>query len=320
MKSRLRAVLLAGGGGGARLARGFYGLLDQVEPLVLTNSGDDFEHLGLLVCPDTDSVLYALSDVIDSERGWGRSDESWSVLAEVERLGGPSWFQLGDRDIAMHLLRGDGLAAGRSLAQVTTDLAERLGIKGLQIVPASEQSIRTILRTPEGDLDFQSYFVGRRCEPKVESVVLQGVTEAEPAPDLLSFMEKGCDCVILGPSNPYLSLAPILEISGIVEALASAGPVVAVSPIVDGAAIKGPLAKLMTERGLEATAISWVDEIKNMYPGLVDLWVLDSRDHDAAEVLQGRGERVFVCDTLMTDTRQKVALASQLVEEVKRFV
>ena len=320
MSPRLRTVLLAGGGGGARLARGFYGLVQHAETLVLTNPGDDFEHLGLLVCPDTDSVLYAVSDAIDAQRGWGRESESWSVLAEVERLGGPSWFQLGDRDIAMHLLRREGLDAGQSLTCITGNLAERLGIRGLQIVPASEQSVRTVLTTAEGDLDFQSYFVGRRCEPKVESLEYQGAIEAAPAPDLLAFLQAGCDCVILGPSNPYLSLAPMLAISGIVEALTRAAQVVAVAPIVDGAAIKGPLAKMMADQGLEPTALSWVDEMKALHPGMVDLWVLDRRDQDAAEVLRLRGERVFTCDTMMTDTTQKIALAGQLIEEVKRFV
>jgi LPPG:FO 2-phospho-L-lactate transferase len=320
MTQRLKSVLLAGGGGGARLARGFYGLLNEAETLVLTNPGDDFEHLGLLICPDTDSVLYAVSDAIDAKRGWGRQSESWSVLAEVERLGGPGWCQLGDRDIAMHLLRREGLDAGRSLAQVTADLAKRLGIHNLQVVPASEQPIRTVLTTTEGDLDFQSYFVGRQCQPEVLSIDFRGAADATPAPDLIAFIKRGCDCVILGPSNPYLSLAPMLAISGIVDALAGAAPVVAVSPIVAGAAVKGPLAKLMIERGLKPTAISWVDEVKAMYPGLVDLWVLDSRDQAASEVLRLRGEKVVDCDTLMTDTTQKIALASQLVEEVKRFV
>ena len=320
MSPRLRTVLLAGGGGGARLARGFYGLVQHAETLVLTNPGDDFEHLGLLVCPDTDSVLYAVSDAIDAQRGWGRESESWSVLAEVERLGGPSWFQLGDRDIAMHLLRRDGLDAGQSLSQVTAKLAERLGIQGLQIVPASEQSVRTVLTTTDGELDFQSYFVGRQCKPKVESVEFQGAAEATPAPDLLAFLNAGCDCVILGPSNPYLSLAPMLAISGIVEALTSASQIVAVAPIVDGAAIKGPLAKMMVDRGLEPTALSWVNEMKALYPGLVNMWVLDNRDQDAAEVLRVRGDCVFTCDTLMSGTTQKIALAGQLIEEAKHFV
>ncbi|MDG1066236.1 MAG: 2-phospho-L-lactate transferase CofD family protein [Luminiphilus sp.] len=320
MTPRLRTVLLAGGGGGARLARGFYGLVSEADTLVLTNPGDDFEHLGLLVCPDTDSVLYAVSDAIDAKRGWGRQGESWSVLDEVERLGGASWFQLGDRDIALHLLRREGLDAGQSLTRVTADLAEKFGIRELQIVPASEQPVRTVLTTAEGDLDFQSYFVGRQCEPKVESLEFQGAAEATPAPDLLAFLKTGCDVVILGPSNPYLSLAPMLAISGIVEALENAAPVMAVAPIVDGAAIKGPLAKLMADRKLEPTALSWVDEMKTLYPGLIDLWVLDSRDQEAAEVLRLRGDRVFTCDTMMTDTTQKIALASQLIEEVKRFV
>ena len=320
MTSRLRTVLLSGGGGGARLARGFYGLVSESDTLVLTNPGDDFTHLGLLVCPDTDSVLYAVADAIDPKRGWGRQSESWSVLAEVERLGGASWFQLGDRDIALHLLRREGLDAGQSLARVTADLAERLGIQALQIVPATEQTVRTILTTEEGDLDFQSYFVGRRCEPKVESIQFQGAAEATPAPDLLAFFEAGCDVVILGPSNPYLSLAPMLAISGIVEALRNVTPVMAVAPIVDGAAVKGPLAKLMTDRRLEPTALSWVDEMKALYPGLIDLWVLDSRDQEAAKVLRQRGDRVLVCETMMTDTTRKMALASQLIEEVKRFV
>jgi LPPG:FO 2-phospho-L-lactate transferase len=318
MSSLPRVVLLAGGGGGARLARGFTGLLQQVAPLVVTNPGDDFEHLGLLVCPDTDSVLYAVSDEIDPTRGWGRCDESWGVLEEIKRLGGPGWFSLGDRDIALHLMRRAGLAAGKTLTEVTHDLLARLGVEGLPVIPASDQSVQTVVHSTDGVMAFQEYFVTRGCAPQIKELEYRGAENARPNGALLSFMAAGCDCVILGPSNPYLSLAPILSISGMVEALSQVGVVAAVSPIVGGDAIKGPLAKIMGEKGLQPTAASWANEMKKMYPNLINLWVLDVADAECAEQMRAGGDTVLVYETVMTNSKHKEALAQRIVTEALR--
>ena len=320
MSAPPRVILLAGGGGGARLARGAYGLGDQANALVVTNPGDDFEHLGLLVCPDTDSVLYAVADAIDPERGWGRRDESWSVLNELEALDGPDWFSLGDRDIALHLLRRAGLTEGKTLTAVTSELAAALGIESMPIIPASDCPVRTFVCSAEDVLSFQEYFVAQRCAPRIDQIEYRGADRALPNDHLLSFLEQGCDCLILGPSNPYLSLAPILAISGMVEALAQADTIVAVSPIVGGEAIKGPLAKIMGERHLEPSVGSWVQEMKTMYPGFIDLWVLDRRDAAFAEHLRARGDRVLVTDTVMTGTAKKIELVRQILGDCARDV
>ena len=310
-----RVVLLAGGGGGARMARGLYGLSGAVNPLVVTNPGDDFEHLGLWVCPDTDSVLYAVADAIDPKRGWGRRDETWSVLAEIERLHGPTWFSLGDRDIALHLLRHAGLSGGKTLTEVTSDLAVALGIRAMRIIPASDQPVRTFVHTADGVMEFQDYFVARGCAPRIDKLEYRGAEQALPNSQLLSFLGEGCDCVILGPSNPYLSIAPILAIPSIVDALAKADTVVAVSPIVNGEAIKGPLAKIMREKNLEPTVGSWVEEMKTMYPSFIDLWVFDQRDAAFAEQLRAQGDRVLIGDTVMTGAAEKTALVRQVLAE-----
>ena len=212
-------MLLAGGGGGAKLALGLAQCSEQIDLCVVTNTGDDFRHLGLYIAPDTDSVLYALSGALDTNKGWGRGAETWNVLAELTRLEGDDWFQLGDKDLALHLIRSGALEAGHSLSKITADLASSLGIMNLRVIPATEQSLRTTLLTDRGSLAFQEYFVAQRCEPRVETISYEGALEARVSPSLIDWAKKGVDLVIMGPSNPYLSLYPILAIQGMYDFL-----------------------------------------------------------------------------------------------------
>lgn len=283
MKTReARTVLLAGGGGGARLAAGMPRSITRnaslVSTIVVANVGDDFEHLGLLICPDTDSVLYSVAGCIDPIRGWGRAQETWCTQSALASLGGPDWFRLGDQDLALHLVRNALKTDGNSPSAITCELAQRLGIHGITICPATDHRLRTRLQTDEGTLDFQTYFVARRCEPKIHAIELDMDPTASPAAPLLAFFQQPVDCVVLGPSNPFLSIAPILDVPGMTDLLRTASRRVAVCPIVDGDALKGPLAKLMVESGIECSALGWCQYMQERYPDLISQWVFDERD------------------------------------------
>ena len=311
-------VLLSGGGGGARLAAGLSQALDERPLLVVTNTGDDFEHCGLTICPDTDSVLYAVSETIDSQRGWGRAEESWSVFEELKNVGGPNWFQLGDKDLALHLSRAAMLAAGQDLADVATALAERLGVPPhVAVVPATESPVRTHVVSERGKMAFQEYFVAHRCTPVLRNVVYEGIGSASPADRLRDALEvvgaAGTD-VVLGPSNPFLSLAPILGIPGMQGLLRRAARrVVAVSPIIGGRALKGPAGKIMSELGLEVSSAGWTRWMNEQYPGLVDVWVWDETDQAAADNLRSESMDVRTTSTVMSDPRRARAFGDWLL-------
>ena len=311
-------VLLSGGGGGARLAAGLSQASDERPLLVVTNTGDDFEHCGLTICPDTDSVLYAVSETIDSQRGWGRAEESWSVFEELKNVGGPNWFQLGDKDLALHLSRAAMLAAGQDLAGVATALAERLGVPPhVAVVPATESPVRTHVISDQGKMAFQEYFVAHRCTPVIRHVVYEGINSASPAERLRKALDEvgtaGTD-VVLGPSNPFLSLAPILDIPGMQGLLRHAARrLVAVSPIVDGQALKGPAGKIMSELGLEVSAAGWTHWMNEQYPELVDVWVWDDTDQAAAGDLRAEGMDVRTTSTVMSDPERAAAFGDWLL-------
>jgi len=312
---RPRVTLLAGGGGGAKLAAGLGQLSAQYEGLVVTNVGDDFEHLGLTICPDTDSVLYALSGLIDPQRGWGRANESWRVLDELKAMNGPAWFNLGDLDIALHLHRGHWLAQGESLSAVTARLATSLGITDIAVAPATDQQLRTQVETDEGRLEFQQYFVARRCEPKVSAIEFTVAHNAQPSDALVSFSQTPIDCLVLGPSNPLLSIDPIFRVPGMLELLKKAKTRVAVCPIVGGAAIKGPLAKLMAEMNMPVSAQGWMQYMQAAYPGLIDLWVFDEQDRELEHALQSSAGGMIFLDTVMTDADKARGLASHILAQ-----
>ena len=311
-------VLLSGGGGGARLAAGLSQALDERPLVVVTNTGDDFEHCGLTICPDTDSVLYSVSETIDSQRGWGRAEESWSVFEELKNVGGPNWFQLGDKDLALHLSRAAMLAAGQDLAGVATALAERLGVPPhVAVVPATVSPVRTHVISDQGKMAFQEYFVAHRCTPVIRHIVYEGINSASPAERLRKALDEvgtaGTD-VVLGPSNPFLSLAPILDIPNMQRLLRHAARrVVAVSPIVGGQALKGPAGKIMSELGLEVSAAGWTHWMNEQYPELVDVWVWDDTDQAAAGDLRAGGMDVRTTSTVMSDPERAAAFGDWLL-------
>ena len=248
-------IALSGGVGGAKLALGLSRVLPPEDLLVVVNTGDDFEHLGLSISPDIDTVMYTLAGLANRELGWGRHDETWSFMETMEALGGETWFRLGDRDVALHVERTRRLRRGESLSAVTNALAAKMGIPQ-RIVPMSDDPIRTRLLTGEGWLDFQEYFVHRRCEPVVSQLEFHGAATARPHPEFMAALaDPRLQAVVICPSNPFISVEPILAIPGVRDAMANcAAPVIAVSPIIAGRAVKGPTAKMMTELGLDPSA------------------------------------------------------------------
>lgn len=311
-------VLLSGGGGGARLAAGLSQPSVERPLLVVTNTGDDFEHCGLTICPDTDSVLYAVSKTIDAQRGWGRGEESWAVFDELKNLGGPGWFQLGDKDLALHLARAAMLVAGQGLAGVTQALGDRLGApSSVSVLPATESPVRTHVVTEQGTMAFQEYFVAHRCAPVLHDVVYEGIDSASPTEqlrDALSHVGVAGTDIVLGPSNPFLSLAPILNIPGMQTLLRlAARRVVAVSPIIGGQALKGPAAKIMSELGLDVSARGWTRWMDERYPGLIDVWVWDEADQAVADELLSEGMDIRITSTVMSDSRRAGAFGDWLL-------
>lgn len=299
-------VVLSGGGGGARLAGVLSGEAKGRQVVVVTNTGDDFEHLGLLICPDTDSVLYTLSGKIDQQRGWGRAEESWAVFEELKNIGGPGWFQVGDKDLALHLLRASLLSDGQGLVDATRALARRLQVPdSVTVVPATESPVRTHVLTDQGRMAFQDYFVGQRCEPVLKHVVYEGIEAASPSQrliDLLSQYGPHKIDVVLGPSNPFLSLGPILDIPGMMALLRQqARRVIAISPIIGGRALKGPAAKIMSELGLPVSAAGWTLWMNERYPALVDTWVWDETDEGLANSDALKSLDIRTTSTVMSD-------------------
>ena len=271
-------VALCGGVGGAKLAHGLSMALATAELgslTVMVNTGDDFKHLGLHISPDLDSVLYALADLSDPVRGWGRRDETWRFMEALKGLGGESWFQLGDTDLAVHIERSWRLAQGATLSEVTAHLCQTLGITA-RVLPMSDDPVRTRVLTEAGWLDFQDYFVRRQCQPMVREFEFAGAAQARPQPEALAALQRpDLRAVIICPSNPFVSVEPILAVPGIRSALrATRAPVIAVTPIIGGKAIKGPAAKMMSELGLEVNAAA----IARRYADFIDAFVVDGSD------------------------------------------
>ena len=271
-------VALAGGVGGAKFAAGLQATLPPAALTVIVNTGDDFEHWGLTICPDVDTVLYGLAGVNNPHTGWGRASETWAVLTETERLGGEDWFRLGDKDLALHLLRNQWLKAGVTLTEVTDRLRRKLDVPS-RILPMCNQPVRTLVHTDEGDLPFQDYFVRRRCEPTFRGLTFVGAAKATLTPEVAASLQAASQ-IIICPSNPYLSVDPILSVPGLRQLIQeSDAPVVAVSPIVGGRAVKGPVAKMMREMGhLKHLPLTIVEH----YAGLLDGFILDQQDQRRA--------------------------------------
>lgn len=307
----MKVTLLAGGTGGTKLAHGFTLLDPPVELTVIANVGDDFELHGLHVSPDVDALLYTLGGLIDADRGWGIRGDTTTAHAMLERYGEPGWFAVGDADLATHVERTRRLRAGRLLTDATAAMASALGI-GARILPATDDRFPTMLETDEGPLDFQDYFVRRRQEPEVTAVTFDGAATARPTPAVLEAF-AGADLVVIGPSNPIVSIGPILALAGVRAALEAApAPKVAVSPILAGRALKGPADRMLVSLGHESTAVG----VARIYVGLVDRFILDSTDAALAGDIEALGMSVGVLDTVMRDDDDRKALAASLLAEL----
>jgi LPPG:FO 2-phospho-L-lactate transferase len=295
-----RVVALSGGVGGAKLALGLSRVLPPDDLLIVANTGDDFEHLGLSISPDIDTLTYVLAGLDNPVTGWGRRDETWSFMETIGALGGETWFRLGDRDLALHVERTRRLRAGETLSQITGDICRRLGIAN-RVLPMSDDRVRTRVRSDGGWIDFQDYFVLQQCRPVVQELAFDGVDKARPQPDIMATLLGGnLRAVVICPSNPFISIEPILAVPGMRAALAACGaPVVAVSPIVGGRAVKGPTAKMMQELGLAVSSAA----VAGRYGSLISGYVVDQAD------AQGISTKLHIAPTLMTTVADKEALA-----------
>ena len=303
-----RVLALSGGIGGAKLALGLDRILPEGDLAVLCNTGDDFEHLGLHVSPDIDTVMYTLAGIANPETGWGRAGETWAFMEALEALGGEGWFRLGDRDLAVHVERTRRLRTGENLSAITADFANRLDIN-TALLPMSDQPVRTLVDTDEGVLPFQRYFVERRCAPTVRGFTFDGAANAKLPLALQHILDSDrLEAIVICPSNPFISIDPILAVPGMREALSAArAPVVVISPIIGGKAVKGPTAKMMTELGLPTSTAS----IAGHYRGLLDGIVLDETDTGDASALD---LPCLVTPTLMTTEEDKRRLAAATLD------
>jgi LPPG:FO 2-phospho-L-lactate transferase len=307
----MKVAVLSGGGGGARFLRGVVAATDPAGVTAIVNVGDDLEALGLAVSPDLDSVVYALAGLADEERGWGRGDETWKALETVESLGGESWFRLGDRDLGLHLVRTAALRGGAPLSTVTARIAAALGLE-TTVLPATDERLRTWLDTPNGSFDFQQWFVARRHRDPVDRVRYEGAADARPAPGVLEALHEA-ELVLIAPSNPFVSIGPILAVERIRSTLARRRvPCVAVSPLIGGRAVKGPAAEMLNrlEGGTSAA------QLAQCYLPLIDALVLDEADAADAEAVIHLGVRPIVTKTLMRDADSRRALAEAALDAV----
>jgi LPPG:FO 2-phospho-L-lactate transferase len=303
-------VALAGGVGGAKLADGLAHLLGD-RLTILGNTGDDFEHLGLSISPDLDTIMYTLAGIANPTTGWGLAGETWRFMEQVARMNGPTWFRLGDCDLATHAVRTERLRAGNSLSAVTTDLCRGLGIAA-RILPMTDDRVRTMLQSSTGSLAFQDYFVRLQCAVPVSAIEFAGADTAVANPALSAMCGDAAPrAILICPSNPYLSIDPILAVPGIRDWIAAtAAPVIAVSPIVAGAALKGPAAKLMAELGRTVSAAT----VAEHYRGLIDALVIDTADVALSESIERMGIRAIVTPTVMHSRDDRIDLARHCLD------
>jgi len=306
----LKIVALAGGVGGAKLAHGLAQILPPEDLTVIVNTGDDFEHYGLYICPDLDTVCYTLAGLANAETGWGRAAETWNVIENAKRLGGPGWFNLGDQDLGTHLERTRRLNAGDPISRITRDFCRVWGVEHT-VLPMSDQPVRTMVDTDdEGELAFQEYFVHRRCEPRVKGFRFEGVDVAEPAPGTREALQSA-DAVVICPSNPWVSVDPILRVVKKNEK-----PVYAISPIIGGQTVKGPAAKMYRELGIEPSALA----VANHYQGLLNGFVIDTLDAELKESVRGLNMRVCVTNTLMKSHDDRMQLAMEVLDFIREVI
>jgi LPPG:FO 2-phospho-L-lactate transferase len=302
-------VLLAGGTGGAKLARGLARVLPSERLVVIANTGDDFYRMGLRICPDLDSILYHLAGIHDAAAGWGIGGDTFTCLGQLATLGEETWFQLGDKDLATHLLRHRLLAEGSTLTEVTVELGRRLAI-GCRVLPMCDGYSPTFLDTDQGRLHMQEYFVREACRPVVTGVSYNSSGQAAMTSAVAEIL-AGADHIVIGPSNPFLSILPILEVTGFRAALQQRRPTVtAVSPLVGGRALKGPSARMLTQLGYDASVMG----IARVYGSQIQRIMIDSEDREAAQTLRTQGLEVVVTDTIMRSESAEMALASRLAD------
>jgi len=305
-------VALAGGVGGARLAHGLQLVVAPGDLAVVVNTGDDAEFHGLLVCPDHDTVLYTLAGLADRERGWGRAGETWAAAGQLARLGEPTWFQLGDRDLALHVHRTRRLREGVRPTTIALDVAARLGVE-TRILPMADEPVRTRVRTGDGWLAFQDWFVRLRADPPVHEVAFDGVERARVTPEAEAAFSRA-DAIVICPSNPLVSIAPILAVPGIRDAIGAARGrgvrVAAVSPIVGGKALRGPADRMLAALGEEVSALG----VARRYVGLVDVLVIDEADASLAPAVERLGLDAIVAPSVMSDDASREALARVVLD------
>ena len=309
----MKIVAFAGGVGGAKFAHGLAQILPPEDLTIIVNTGDDFEHYGLYICPDLDTVCYTLAGIANPETGWGRVNESWNVIENASKLGGPAWFRLGDQDLGTHLERTRRLKEGQTLSQVTNDFCDAWEIKQM-ILPMSDQPVRTIVETEEDDLAFQEYFVHRRCEPRVRGFRFEGADAAKPAPGAREAIQSA-DAVMICPSNPWVSIDPILRVFS--PLLKEEGPgvrVFAISPIIGGQTVKGPAAKMYRELGIEPSALA----VARHYCDLVTGFVLDHVDRELEGEIRSLSMRTFVTNTLMNSHDDRKQFAMDVLDFIER--
>jgi len=308
----MKVLALAGGVGGAKLADGLAQVLPPEDLTIVVNTGDDFEHLGLKICPDLDTVCYTLAGLANPATGWGRDGETWNAMDSFTSLGGPEWFRLGDRDLGTHLERTRQLQNGRTLSQVTQSFCEIWGV-GPSVLPMSDDPVPTIVITDEGELAFQEYFVQRRCEPKVSGFRFDGIRDAAPAPGVLSAI-RDADLLVICPSNPWVSIDPILELPGVRETLTVQKEfsleVLAVSPIIGGQAVKGPVTKMYQEMGIEPSALAVADH----YANLLDVFIYDEVDIDLDPAIKELKIQTQRFQTIMRSQKDRKRLALEVIE------
>ncbi|HMV28767.1 MAG TPA: 2-phospho-L-lactate transferase [Anaerolineales bacterium] len=302
----MKIVAFAGGVGGAKLAQGLAQTLPPKDLTIIVNTGDDFEHLGLYICPDLDTVCYTLGGLANPETGWGRAGETWNTIANVEKLGGPAWFRLGDSDIATHLERTRRLKEGKSLSEITKEFCKAWGIEAT-VLPMTDSPVRTVVDSDEGELAFQEYFVHRQCQPRVKGFRFDGVEVAEPAQGVREALASA-DAIIFCPSNPWVSIDPILSVVKEVNK-----PVFAVSPIIGGKTVKGPAAKMYSELGIEPSAYAVAKHYRTILKG----FVLDTTDAAMEKEIQDLGFATLVTNTLMNQLTDRARLANDVLNFIR---
>lgn len=309
----MKIVAFAGGVGGAKLADGLARCLPPEDLTIVVNTGDDFEHWGLKICPDLDTVCYTLAGLANPETGWGRADETWNAFEGLARLGSADWFHIGDRDLATHVERTRRLRAGQALSQVVRDFCQAWEI-GPRVLPMTDDPVATIVATiDQGELPFQEYFVHQRCEPRVKGFRFDGVEKAQPAPGVLDAI-RWATAVVFCPSNPWVSLDPILSVPGIRQALTEKC-VVAVSPIIGGQTVKGPAAKMFAELGMEPSALA----VASHYGSLLSGFILDEIDAGLAEKVEALGVQSLALKTIMKNASERERLAQDVLHFAERL-